>query len=301
MYKAHDTITKQNVAIKLIKGGYSKQLGLTPLLIREISMMNMLKCHPYIATLLEVLINKGPDDGMVALVLPFSDYDLKTWMQSRDYRVNDVQRIMFQIISAINFMHSNYIVHRDIKPSNCLIDYSGKTVKVADFGLSRVFTDERNIAYSWPIGTTEYCAPELLLSSNHYNYAIDIWGLGTTLAELLRKGKALFHKILPASIPVVDEKGSAQYKYDEGGTLMLIFELLGTPTITEQPRLFRLLEAYQKDNDISIGPSKPILKFDIYDDDAVELLMKMIELEPTDRISTALALQSPFFKDIQKI
>ena len=82
---------------------------------------------------------------------------------------------MFQIISAINFMHSNYIIHRDIKPSNCLIDFDGKNVKVTDFGLSRMINYDRNITYSWPIATMAYCAPELLLESSKYDYPIDIW------------------------------------------------------------------------------------------------------------------------------
>jgi serine/threonine protein kinase len=189
-------------------------------------------------------------------------------------------------------MHSNYIVHRDIKPSNCLIDCHGNA-KVTDFGLSRVFTDERNtLSYSWPIGTTEYCAPELLLSCTQYNYAIDIWGIGITLAELLRRGKRLFYS-RPADL-LTGYKNAVP-------TLMLIFELLGTPTATEQPQLFKLLEAYREDNDISTITFKPILKLDICNDDAVNLLMNMIALEPSDRITTTLALQSPFFKDIEKM
>lgn len=205
---------------------------------------------------------------------------------------------MFQITSAINFMHSNYIIHRDIKPSNCLIDFDGKIVKVTDFGLSRVMNDERNIGYSWPIGTTEYCAPELLLNSKKYNYAIDIWGLGITFAELMRNGKGLF-RIKNSPIKKISRRGSdEEYNYDGGKTLMLIFGLLGTPTSSEHPHLYSLLEVYNTNNvptTIEIG--KRIIKFEKYDDNALELLMHMIELEPSDRIKTELALESPFFEN----
>jgi serine/threonine protein kinase len=44
---------------------------------------------------------------------------------------------MFQILSAVEYMHSKYVFHRDLKPQNVLIDEKG-TVKVADFGLGRI-------------------------------------------------------------------------------------------------------------------------------------------------------------------
>ena len=204
---------------------------------------------------------------------------------------------MFQITSAINFMHSNYIIHRDIKPSNCLIDYNGKTAKVTDFGLSRVINDERNIEYSWPIGTTEYCAPELLLNSKNYNYAIDIWGLGITFAELMRKGRGLF-RIKNSPVEKISRESTEGYNYDGGKTLMLIFELLGSPTCTDHPHLYSLLEIYNANNNpTTVEVGKRIIEFEKYNDNALELLMHMIELEPSDRIKTELALESPFFKD----
>jgi len=193
-------------------------------------------------------------------------------------------------------MHSNFIIHRDIKPSNCLIDFDGKTAKVTDFGLSRVMNDERNIGYSWPIGTTEYCSPELLLNSKKYNYAIDIWGLGITFAELMRNGKGLF-RIKNSPTEKILRGSDEEFNYDGGKTLMLIFETLGSPTKSEHPHLYSLLEVYNANNiPTAIEIGKRIIKFEKYDDNALELLMHMIELEPSDRIKTELALESPFFK-----
>jgi len=99
---------------------------------------------------------------------------------------------MFQIICALNFIHSNCIIHRDIKPLNILIDSDGK-VRITDFGLSRIMINDEPLnqssssssssssSLSINIGTKIYLAPELLLKSVRYDFSIDIWSLGFIL------------------------------------------------------------------------------------------------------------------------
>lgn len=62
---------------------------------------------------------------------------------------------------ALGYLHSQGIVHRDLKPENILLDLDGY-VKVADFGLSKLFTEnDGNQTYSF-CGTPEYIAPEMI-------------------------------------------------------------------------------------------------------------------------------------------
>lgn len=51
-------------------------------------------------------------------------------------------RAMFhQLVSVVQYGHKRGIVHRDLKPDNIFID-SDMTIKLADFGFSREFTDK---------------------------------------------------------------------------------------------------------------------------------------------------------------
>lgn len=48
------------------------------------------------------------------------------------------QDLMRQFLRGLDFLHSNCIVHRDLKPENILVT-SGGQVKLADFGLARIY------------------------------------------------------------------------------------------------------------------------------------------------------------------
>lgn len=50
----------------------------------------------------------------------------------------DIKKIMFQVLSGLDFLHSNLVLHRDVKPENILINSQG-IIKITDFGLSRIW------------------------------------------------------------------------------------------------------------------------------------------------------------------
>jgi calcium-dependent protein kinase len=94
--------------------------------------------------------------------------------------------IIYQILSALNYMHSKNIVHRDIKPENILIT-DNITIKLIDFGMSVRFEDKK---LNDLVGTSYYMAPEVI--KRDYGPKCDIWSCGIIL-HILLVGYPPFH------------------------------------------------------------------------------------------------------------
>ena len=87
-----------------------------------------------------------------------------------------------EITSAIGYLHKKGVEYRDIKLENLLLDKDGH-IKIADFGLCKenIKGDKTTNTFC---GTPEYLAPELL-EDNDYGLAVDWWGVGCVLYEMM--------------------------------------------------------------------------------------------------------------------
>ncbi|XP_068180512.1 serine/threonine-protein kinase Sgk2b isoform X2 [Antennarius striatus] len=118
-----------------------------------------------------------------------------------------------EMAMALGYLHSNDVVYRDLKPENILLDSAGH-VMLTDFGLCKEGVAVGGIMHTF-CGTPEYIAPEVL-QGHPYSIAVDWWGLGVVLFEMLyglppfysRSNAEMFENILHA--PLKLRSGASQ-------------------------------------------------------------------------------------------
>ena len=190
-----------------------------------------------------------------------------------------IQFFLYQILRGLKYVHSCGILHRDLKPRNLLVN-SNCDLKICDFGLARANIENLMTAQASLtdyIATRWYRAPEVILSWRQYTAAIDVWSVGCILAELIRR-----KPLLPAQT--------------EQEQMMMITNLVGKP----EAALIDQIEDADNRTFMRQLPSNRGKDFNELfrgaNEQAIDLIKKMLTFDPDRRITIDQALEHPYME-----
>ncbi len=277
--------------------------------LREIKILRELN-HDNVVRLTDVVIDVKNRD--VALVMDYAAWTLDNVTKHhflKKEKISDFtcQAMMYQCLLGLEYLHKNWVLHRDLKPQNILIIGDGEmsgTLQLADLGLARFFQApikpfdkvDRTVVTLW------YRAPELLLGQAHYTTAVDIWSLGCIFAELLFAH--LYQR--PALFPGDPSQNTNKNTFEKDQSFR-VFSVLGKPTEKNWPNVDKLPN-YKSMLLLDTGDKKlpqkseltkkmrAMCKEDLSRAASLNLLEKMLQLDPSKRISASDALKHTFFK-----
>ncbi|CDK25939.1 unnamed protein product [Kuraishia capsulata CBS 1993] len=214
VFRALDTVRNEEIAIKIIDKS-SMTIQQINGILKEIAIMSKLD-HENIVKLLAYKNSSNSRYCYLFLEL-VQGGEIFNQIIKYTYFSEDLSRhVIVQVVRSIKYLHEQVgVVHRDIKPENLLFvpipvvptpvheqrrrqsDDANKldegkfkvnvgaggigTVKLADFGLSKVLWDRNT---NTPCGTVGYTAPEIV-KDEYYSKSVDVWAIGCVLYTLL--------------------------------------------------------------------------------------------------------------------
>jgi len=261
-----------NVAIKKLSRPFQSVMH-AKRAYREIRLLKHMD-HENVISLLDTFTphSSMADFQDVYLVTHLMGADLNNVMKVQTLSDEHVQFLVYQLLRGLKYIHSAGIIHRDLKPSNVAVNENCE-LKILDFGLARA-SDDSMTGY---VATRWYRAPEIMLNWMQYNSQVDIWSVGCIMGELLT-GRPLF----PGN--------------DHIDQLTKIMQLVGKPS-------GEFLSRISSDNARNYIMTMPSFKkqdfaliFPQATTQAIEIMNKMLSLDPDERLSAEQCLQNPYFQ-----
>ncbi|AAF97284.1 Putative protein kinase [Arabidopsis thaliana] len=271
VYKARDLETGKIVAMKKVRFANMDPESVR-FMAREINILRKLD-HPNVMKLQCLVTSKL--SGSLHLVFEYMEHDLSGLALRPGVKFTEpqIKCFMKQLLCGLEHCHSRGILHRDIKGSNLLVNNDG-VLKIGDFGLASFYKPDQDQPLTSRVVTLWYRAPELLLGSTEYGPAIDLWSVGCILAELF-----VCKPIMPGRTEVEQ--------------MHKIFKLCGSPS----EEFWNTTKFPQATSYKPQHPYKRVLleTFKNLSSSSLDLLDKLLSVEPEKRCSASSTLLSEFF------
>jgi eukaryotic-like serine/threonine-protein kinase len=199
VYLADDLVLARRVALKTVRSELCGNDEVRRRILRECRMQAAIGAHPNIITLYDTV----EEDERIYLVMEYFAGDtlarllaVRAESDATGLCIEEIVRIVLQILAALAAIHATDIVHRDIKTSNILlrkVEDGRYAVKLMDFGIARIETEKEDTDILTRVGirgpgTPAYMAPERIdpQAFGEISPATDLYSVGVILHELLR-------------------------------------------------------------------------------------------------------------------
>ncbi|KAM4661555.1 dual specificity protein kinase CLK3 isoform 1-T1 [Amazona ochrocephala] len=293
---------KSQVALKIIKnvGKYREAARLEINVLKKIKEKD--KENKFLCVLMSDWFNFHGHMCIAFELLGKNTFEFLKENNFQPYPLPQIRHMAYQLCHALRFLHENQLTHTDLKPENILFVNSdfdtlynekksceeksirNTSIRVADFG-SATFDHEHHTTI---VATRHYRPPEVILELG-WAQPCDVWSTGCILFEYYR-GFTLFQthenrehlvmmeKIL-GPIPSHMIHKTRKQKYFHNGNLVW-------DENTSDGR-------YVQEN------CKPLRTYMLHDSpehaQLFDLMRRMLEFEPSQRITFSEALLHPFF------
>lgn len=175
VYRVYDLQRQADVALKVIHESYVQNQTIVARFEQEAELVLSLK-HQNLVEVYET----GILDGRLYILLQLVDGGSLAQILEADpsIKLSSALRIVEQIGSVLDYIHSRRVIHRDIKLGNILIDKAG-TAFLIDFGIARWLdgTDLTESGFQMP-GTARYMPPEQVMGGMTFDHRADLYSLG---------------------------------------------------------------------------------------------------------------------------
>jgi len=191
VYEGVDRATGRTVAVKTLAAHLGDDASLRQRFAAEIEVLKGLR-HPCIVQLLAF----GEDDGQPYFAMELvRGRSLEQVLRSgRRFSSRETIDVALDVARALKSAHDHGVVHRDLKPANLLFPdepTSDACVKLADFGIARLFGAAGQTTAGMIVGTAEYMAPEQA-TGGPVDHRVDLYALGLVMYAMLT-GRPPFH------------------------------------------------------------------------------------------------------------
>lgn len=180
VYKAYQASMDRYVALKILPSHFANDPQFSQRFIQEAKVIANLE-HPNILPVHDF----GKSDNYTYLVMRLIEGgSLSDLMNGSPLPFSEINRVISQIGSALDYAHRHGVIHRDIKPANILIDKLGNCL-LTDFGVAKIVEGSSHLTKTGGIlGTPAYISPEQGMGQA-IDHRTDIYSLGVILYQMV--------------------------------------------------------------------------------------------------------------------